>query len=102
MNAVALSEELNRLTAVIARLERRIAEGEGDIADHILLQATLRTQAGTRNQLAACGIAAANPVCTTPVATALEEGARPRNTTQLFCSSTHRIGGRAIVGVFGG
>ena len=90
MNAVALSEELNRLSAEIARLERRIAEGEGDIADHILLQATLRTQAGTR------------PVCTTPVATALEEGARPRNTTQLFCSSTHRIGGRAIVGVFGG
>ena len=101
MNAVVLTEQLNRLTAEVTRLERRIAEGEGDIADHILLQATLRTQASTRTQLAASGISAVMPVNATAGSAGREDIARPRNTTQLFAASTHRIHAHKIAGVFG-
>lgn len=101
MNAVALTEELNRLTAEIARLERRIAEGEGDITDHILLQATLRTQATTRTKLAASGVGAVIPVSATAGTAVREDDVRPRNVTQLFSTSTHRIGAHKILGVFG-
>jgi hypothetical protein len=95
MTAVPLAEELNRLSAEVARLERLIAEGDGGIADHILLQATLRTQASARATLAAKGVGWALPPSASAVATRREAG-RPRNVTQLFSSSTHRL----ALGVF--
>jgi hypothetical protein len=95
MNAVALTDELNQLIAEVARLERRIAEGEGGITDHILLQATLRTQARARNALARNGVGWVISVRPSAGITTHSD-ARPRNTAQLFASSTHRV-----VGLFG-
>ena len=97
MNAVNLADELNRLTAEVVRLERRIAEGEGGIADHILLQATLRTQASTRSALAASGVGWVIPVSASG-STATRSEPHPRNSAQFFSCSTHRV--NPIVGLF--
>jgi hypothetical protein len=96
MHAAPLAEELNRLTAEVARLERRIADGEGGIADHILLQATLRTQVNVRAALAASGVGWAVALRANTAVNVGEEAARPRNVAQLFTTSTHR----AVLGVF--
>ncbi|HMI93042.1 MAG TPA: hypothetical protein VK509_16845 [Polyangiales bacterium] len=106
MNAAPLVEELNRLSAEVARLERVIAEGEGGIADHILLQATLRTQASTRGALATHGVGWALPLSARSTVAMSGEAGRPRNVAQLFSTSTHRIAppssmaGHAVLGVF--
>jgi len=109
MNAASLVDELNRLSAEVARIERIIAEGEGGIADHILLQATLRTQANTRAALATSGVgwAISFSACSAATTVAFDgEAGRPRNAAQLFATSTHRIAppsnnaGQAVLGVF--
>jgi hypothetical protein len=108
MNAAApLAEELTHVSAEIARLERRIADGEGGIADHILLQAILRTRTGMRAAVAAKGVGwplppSASTITTTPS----REAGRPLNVVQLFLTSTHRVAppsnaaGNAVLGVF--
>ena len=55
-------------------------------------QGTLHTRVSTRSALAANGVGWVIPVTASNGSAQRSGGARPHNVTQLFSSSTHRVG----------
>lgn len=51
IRSTLLISELDRLQVEVERLERKVASGHSGLVDHILLEATRRTHATTRQAL---------------------------------------------------